>query len=85
MRFPTTDALASNSQPRFRPMVVSTAENNDKKFDEFPTVFVVQRDGVPLLYVKKPHAHDLGIKRPPNEVVLARRPAAISIKDLRGL
>jgi hypothetical protein len=36
-------------------IIVSTAENNDEKFAEFPTVYVVQRDGVPLLYVKKPN------------------------------
>ena len=36
-------------------IIVSTAENSDEKFAEFPTVFVVERDGVPLVYVKKPH------------------------------
>ena len=36
-------------------IIVSTAENGDEKFAEYPTVFVVQRNGVPLLYVKKPH------------------------------
>jgi hypothetical protein len=36
-------------------IVVSTAQNSDEDFDEFPTVFVVERDGVPLVYVKKPH------------------------------
>lgn len=40
---------------RYDYIIVSTAENNDEKFAEFPTVFVVQRDGVPLLYVKKPN------------------------------
>ena len=35
-------------------MVVCTAANSDERFAEFPTVFVVQRDGVPLVYVKKP-------------------------------
>ena len=35
-------------------IVVSTAQNSDEIFDEFPTVFVVERDGVPLVYVKKP-------------------------------
>ena len=34
-------------------VIVSTAENADKKFAEFPTVFVVERYGVPLVYVKK--------------------------------
>jgi hypothetical protein len=35
-------------------MIVSTAGNSDKKFAGFPTVFTVQRFGVPLAYVKKP-------------------------------
>lgn len=35
-------------------IIVSTAKNSDEKFAEFPTVFVVERDGVPLVYVKKP-------------------------------
>jgi hypothetical protein len=35
-------------------IIVSTAENSDEKFAQFPTVFVVERDGVPLAYVKKP-------------------------------
>jgi hypothetical protein len=35
--------------------IVSTAGNSDEKFAEFPTVFVVERDGVPFVYVKKPH------------------------------
>jgi hypothetical protein len=35
-------------------IIVSTAANSDEKFAEFPTVFVVQRAGVPLAYVKKP-------------------------------
>ena len=35
-------------------LIVSTAENADEEFTEFPTVFVVERDGVPLVYVKKP-------------------------------
>lgn len=36
-------------------LIVSTAGNSDEKFAEFPTVFVVERDGVPFVYVKKPH------------------------------
>ena len=36
-------------------IMVSTAENGDERFAEFRTVFLVERDGVPLLYVKKPH------------------------------
>jgi hypothetical protein len=36
-------------------IMVSTAENNDEKLSGFRTVFTVERDGVPLLYVKKPH------------------------------
>ena len=34
-------------------IIVSTAENDDEQFAEFPTVFMVQRNGVPLVYVKK--------------------------------
>ncbi len=33
-------------------LIVGTAQNADKDFDAFPTVFVVERDGVPLAYVK---------------------------------
>jgi hypothetical protein len=36
-------------------IIVSTAENDDEKFAEFGTVFVVERAGVPLVYVKKVH------------------------------
>jgi hypothetical protein len=35
-------------------IIVSTATNSDEKFAEFPTVFIVQRAGVPFAYVKKP-------------------------------
>jgi len=35
-------------------IIVSTAKNGDKRFDEFPTVFVVERKVVPLCYVKRP-------------------------------
>jgi MFS family permease len=35
-------------------IVVSTAQNSDERFAAFQTVFVVERDGVPLAYVKKP-------------------------------
>lgn len=35
-------------------IIVSTAQNADEKFRTFPTVFVVERDGVPLVYVKVP-------------------------------
>jgi hypothetical protein len=35
-------------------IIVSTAKNADERFAEFPTVFVIKRDGVPLVYVKKP-------------------------------
>jgi hypothetical protein len=35
-------------------IVVSTAQNADEKFSEFPTVFVVEREGTPLVFVKKP-------------------------------
>ena len=35
-------------------IVVSTAGNSDERFAEFPTVFVVRREGVPFVYVKKP-------------------------------
>jgi hypothetical protein len=36
-------------------IIASTAENADEKFAEFSTVFTVERDGVPLVYVKKVH------------------------------
>jgi hypothetical protein len=36
-------------------IIVSTAANSDERFAEFPTVFVVERAGVPFAYVKKPH------------------------------
>lgn len=35
-------------------IIVSTAQNADEAFSEFPTVFTVEREGVPLVYVKKP-------------------------------
>lgn len=35
-------------------IIVSTAENSDERLANFPTVFVVERDGAPLAYVKKP-------------------------------
>jgi hypothetical protein len=35
-------------------LIVSTAENADEKFAELQTVFVIERHGVPLVYVKKP-------------------------------
>jgi len=36
-------------------LIVSTAENSDEKFAGLQTVFVIERQGVPLVYVKKPH------------------------------
>jgi len=35
-------------------IIVGTAGNSDQKFSGFRTVFVVQRDGVPIVFVKKP-------------------------------
>jgi hypothetical protein len=35
-------------------LIVSTAQNADQEFAAFPTIFQVERDGVPLVYVKKP-------------------------------
>jgi hypothetical protein len=35
-------------------VIVSTAENADERYDGLPTVFLVEREGVPLVYVKKP-------------------------------
>jgi hypothetical protein len=35
-------------------IIVSTSGNSDEKFAEYPTVFVVELQGVPLAYVKKP-------------------------------
>ncbi len=34
-------------------LIVSTTQNADKKFADFQTVFAVERDGVPLILVKK--------------------------------
>jgi hypothetical protein len=34
-------------------MIISTTQNLDEKFAEFQTVFKVERDGVPLVLVKK--------------------------------
>lgn len=39
-------------------IIVSTAENADKKFSGFTTVFIVERAGVPLVYVKTPYPPD---------------------------
>jgi hypothetical protein len=36
-------------------IIVSTTENADQELAEYPTIFVVERDGVPLVYVKKIH------------------------------
>ena len=35
-------------------IIVSTSSNYDKAFDEFPNVYEIVRDGVPLMVVKKP-------------------------------
>ena len=35
-------------------IIVGTAGNSDQKFAGFQTVFVVERDGVPIVFVKKP-------------------------------
>lgn len=35
-------------------IIVSTAQNLDERFTEFPTIFIVEREGVPLAFVKKP-------------------------------
>jgi hypothetical protein len=35
-------------------IIIGTAGNADQKFSDFQTVFVVERDGVPFVYVKKP-------------------------------
>jgi len=50
------NALGSrkNNWENYDYIIVSTAQNDDEKFAKFPTVFVVERDGVPLAYVKKP-------------------------------
>jgi hypothetical protein len=42
------------NRDRYDYLVVSTSENADKDFAELVTVFVVERDGVPFVYVKKP-------------------------------
>jgi hypothetical protein len=41
-------------------IIVSTAENADQQFKEFTTLFIVERDGVPLVYVKTPHSPGSG-------------------------
>ena len=35
-------------------IIVSTAQNDDEEYAGLPTVFVVEREGVPLVYVKQP-------------------------------
>jgi 4-amino-4-deoxy-L-arabinose transferase-like glycosyltransferase len=35
-------------------VIVTTAQNIDEQYDGLPTVFTIERDGVPLVYVKKP-------------------------------
>jgi hypothetical protein len=40
-------------------IIVSTAQNADKRFEKFPTVFVVSRSGVPLAYVKEAPGNNL--------------------------
>jgi hypothetical protein len=35
-------------------VIVSTAQNEDAEYADLPTVFLIERDGVPLAYVKKP-------------------------------
>ena len=37
-------------------MIVTTAKNSDEMFSEFPTVFEVERQNVPLVYIKKPNS-----------------------------
>lgn len=50
------NALGSrrNNWENYDYIIVSTAQNDDEKFARFPTVFIVERDGIPLAYVKKP-------------------------------
>ena len=36
-------------------IIVSTSGNEDEEYAAFPTVFTVEREGVPLIEVKKPH------------------------------
>ena len=40
-------------------IIVSTSDHSDIKFAEFATIFMVERQGVPLVYVKIPVVHDL--------------------------
>lgn len=44
-----------NSWEKYDYLMISTAENSDGKFAGFETVFVVERQGVPFVYVKKTH------------------------------
>ena len=48
------NAFGAKDLTKYDFIVVSTARNLDQRFDEFTTVFVVERDGVPLAYVRKP-------------------------------
>jgi hypothetical protein len=48
------NAFGGKDLQKYDYIVVSTAENADQRFAKFPTVFVVEEDGVPLAYVKKP-------------------------------
>lgn len=55
---------------RYDYIIVSTAENADEKFAAFPTVFKVERQGVPLVLVKKT------LTPPPD--ILSERPSPMN-------
>ncbi|MGE5378668.1 MAG: hypothetical protein ACM3XO_26740 [Bacteroidota bacterium] len=49
------NALGSRNRKNYDYIIVTTAQNSDERYSEFPTVFAVERDGVPLILVKKTH------------------------------
>lgn len=44
----------TKNREKYDYIIVSTTQNHDQKFAKFQTVFTVERDGVPLIVVKKP-------------------------------
>ena len=53
LRFNTFGGRKRNWE-KYDYIIVSTSGNADQEFAEFRTVFIVERDGVPLVYVKMP-------------------------------
>ena len=48
------NAYGAKELKQYDYIMVSTAQNADLKFANFQTVFVVQRDGVPLAFIMRP-------------------------------